>query len=263
MNHYESQQFAEIEKWKQQEPSIANQAFTTVTKPLSWLAAKIIPASVIEKIIHGFDYVSQKSINDKELLQKANVPHIGLLKNAQLQECDQLAKSVQNWALGIAGVSGGTLGATGAGGIPLDLATLITLSLRTIHKTGLCYGFKDLNKPFVLGVLSIACSANHKDKQVSLEHIKEIQDIVINEITEGAIYDALIAKVTAKSTGFSTSGVSKKLTQYMAKRKSLQLVPIVGGVVSSACNIAFVSDISKTAQYICQEMWLKENNKLL
>lgn len=262
MNQYEQQQLAEIEKWKQEEPGLVGQTFAAVTKPISWLAAKIIPASAIEKVINGFETLSQNTLNQKELLAKSEVNCIADLKTMPLEHCDKLAISVQNWAKGLAGVSGGALGATGAGGVPLDLATLITLSLRTINKVALCYGFEQLNKTFVLGVLSVSCADNRKAKQISLQQIQAIQDIVIGEITEGAVYDALIAKITTRSTGFSSFGVSKEIAQYMAKRKSLQLVPVVGGVVSSACNIAFVSDVGKAAQCICQEMWLTENHKL-
>ncbi|WED23938.1 EcsC family protein [Vibrio sp. JC009] len=261
MDAYEQEQLAEIEKWKQEEPGLASQTLSTVTKPLSWLASKVIPTTLVQKAIDGFDSISQGSLNSKDILKEAKVSSIKELRHKNLEECDALAKSVHNWANGMAGASGGVFGATGVGGVPLDLATLITLSLRTIHKVGLCYGFENLNQQFVLGVLAVSSAGNRSEKRESLELVREVEQVVIYEISEDAVRDTLISKAVSKSV-FSARGVSKQLGQYLAQRKSLQVVPVVGGVVSGVSNISFVSDVAWAARRICQEMWLIENGRL-
>lgn len=48
MNIYESNQLNKIREWEKEEPLVVSQAIGSVTKPVSWIANKIVPQKAIQ-----------------------------------------------------------------------------------------------------------------------------------------------------------------------------------------------------------------------
>ena len=53
----------------------------------------------------------------------------------------------------------------------------------------------------------------------------------------------------------------KQLGINLAKRKALQMVPMLGAAVGSAMNASFMYDVGQTAMRLYQRKWLADNGK--
>ena len=261
MNAYEKKQIKAIELWKRQEPGIAGRAFDTVTAPITWLVSKVIPTTLVQGAIEGADFIAQSATDAKDILRDGGVSSIDELRDKDLQLSDRLADQVHNWSTAASGAFGGVLGSTGVGGVALDIGALITLSFRTIHKIGLCYGYERLNKQLVLGVLSVSSAANRDEKKTATELMRDVETLTIEEVLEDVAKDAVLTRVARGGAFFTARGVGKRLGQNLAKRKALQVVPLVGGVLSGATNISFITDLGWAARRIFQERWLIDNGR--
>ena len=162
MNEYEKNQYEMIKSWKNQEPSIVSLALSYISKPISYVVEKIIPPSAISGALSGSAWLADLTIPDVVHNQDSI---------SSLESCDLEADSVHNFAIAYASVEGGAAGAAGMFGMPADIPLIITLSLRTIRRIGMCYGFNDKNeieRDFVLSVLSAAGSNSMAEKNPSL-----------------------------------------------------------------------------------------------
>lgn len=141
ISSYEKQQLYEIEKWEQREPSVVAQTMNKVTKPIGELVNFVMPKNAILGALITFNDLANFFTDTGDILREGNVAKIEELRYKDLYLSDQIAKNVSLWAKGIAGAEGGGAGVAGILGMAVDIPTIITLSLRTIQKIGLCYGY--------------------------------------------------------------------------------------------------------------------------
>ena len=261
MNTYEKKQIKAIERWKRKKPGVASQAFDLVTAPLTWLVTQVIPFALVQGAVEGANVVAQSTTDAKDIMRDGEVSSIDELRTKSLRLSDQLADNVHNWAIAAAGAGGAALGATGVGGVALDIATLITLSLRTIHKIGLCYGYEQVNEQLIFGILSVSSAANRNKRKTSIERIRNIETMVAEEAWEDVAKDAVLSRAARGGAFFTAREAGKQLGRNLVKRKSLQLVPMVGAVLSGATNISFLTDVGWAARRVFQEKWLIDNGR--
>ena len=108
----------------------------------------------------------------------AGVKDFADLRRAPLQQCDQLADSVHNWAVGLAAAEGGITGFFGLPALVADVPLVISFALRTIHRIGLCYGFEmktEEDRRFVLGVLAASGANSIEEKVAALAALRAIE----------------------------------------------------------------------------------------
>ena len=123
------------------------------------------------------------------------------LRSKKLELSDWVAAKVHKWAITIATIEGA---ATGAGGIitlPVDIPFLITFSLKTIHKIGLCYGYDcDTNeeRDFVFGILSLSGANTEEERVNSLS----IQVAVAKQLATEALMKNLQRQIGRESACF-------------------------------------------------------------
>ena len=115
----------------------------------------------------------------KDILRDGNVENISDLKTKDLELSDKLANSVHNWAVTLAAAEGGGTGVAGLYGIAIDIPTIITIALRSVHKIALCYGYEtqnnnDYERLYALEVISLAGANTMDDKNVSLLGLKQL-----------------------------------------------------------------------------------------
>jgi hypothetical protein len=262
MNTYEVEQIKAIARWKREKPGVASQVFDYVTAPMTWLVAKVIPIALVQRAVEGADFVAQSFTDSEDILRDGEVSSIDELRTKSLRLSDQLADEVHNWAIAVSGAGGTVLGATGFGGVALDIAALFTLSLRTTHKIGLCYGYPQVNEQLVWGVLSVSSAANRNERKSSIELMGDIETMVIEDVWEDITKDAVLTRVARGGTFFTTRQAGKRWGRNLAKRKSLQLVPVVGAVLSGATNISVLTDVGWAARRVFQERWLIDNGRI-
>ncbi|MDR7074180.1 hypothetical protein [Fictibacillus barbaricus] len=58
---YEEAQIELIKKWKNEEPSVINQAFGNAIKPIAWVVEKVIPEKSIQGLLAGANEVGRLS----------------------------------------------------------------------------------------------------------------------------------------------------------------------------------------------------------
>ena len=265
MNDYEEKEYVAIQKWQNKEPSVAAKAVGVVLQPLSWAITKIVPPKAIEGCLVAFDKIAEFLTDTEDVLRNAAVNNIEELQTKDLQLSDNLAKKVHNWALATAGVEGGATGSAGIFGMIVDIPALITMSLRVIHKIGVCYGFEvrtEQDHNFVFGILAAASSNTFKEKTTAVVLLKRINVLVAQNTWKKLTEMAATHKHGLAALVMSIKQLAKQLGINITKRKAAQAIPIIGAGVGAAINVAFLNDVSWAARRMYQQRWLLLNKKI-
>ena len=260
---YEKKQIELIKDWEQQVPGVVSKGMGLLAKPAAWLVQKVVPQSAIKAALNAANSAGKKLADESDVLRDGNVRTIEEMRRQSLEKSDQLANEVHNWAIGLATAEGGAAGVTGVAGIAVDIPTVLTLALRTIHKIGLCYGYRADTKEeqdFVLSILSAAGSNSQKEKTEALLALKTIE-VVVQKQTWKEI-ERRAGQQAGKELGIiAIKNLCKQLGINLTKRKALQVIPGVGAAVGAAVNADFLRDVGYAARRIYQKRWLEENGK--
>lgn len=259
---YEQEQYNSIVEWEQKEPSLVSIAINTVLTPVTSVLTKIVSPKVVEGALLGSYKLAQSLTDSQDIIRDAKVQDISELRTKDLELSDKLADEVRTWAIAAAGTEGAAMGVTGFAGLAVDIPALITLAIRTIHKTALCYGYKNDSDEDFLKVISIvsAASANTlKEKTTSVFVLRGLT----TSLTKG-FWQRLIGKKTAFDVIAKTvKTLTKQVGINLTKRKVGQIAPVFGAVVGASMNAAYINDIARVAKMAYQRQWLAENGKIV
>lgn len=265
MNKYEKNEHEAILEWKKSEPSVVDKAVGFVFTPASWLINKIVPQKAIEGSLVAFDKIAEFFTDTADVLRDGSVDRLEELRSKDLRLSDDLANNVHNWALAVAGAEGGVAGFAGVWGMAVDIPALITMSLRVIHKTGVCYGFEVKTKDdrdFVLGVLSAASANTMKEKATAVALLQKINILVAKTTWKKLAEKAAANKYGLAALIIAIKNLAKQLGINLTKRKVAQAIPVIGAGVGAAVNVTFVNDVAWAARRMYQERWLLVNKKI-
>lgn len=265
-SEYELLQISEILKWKNTEPSVVSQAFGKVFAPLAWTIRKIVPDKAVQGLLDGANEVGRMLTDKKDIMRKAKVTSIEDLQYLDLKISDKLAENVHNWAIGVAIAEGGTTGAFGLPGAAVDIPTIITLALRTIHKIGVCYGYEcnsEADKKFVLGILSASGANSMEEKNIAITMLKSLETTVAKQTWKSMSQKAMTHPLSQEAALIALRNLSKQLGINLTKRKALQAIPVIGAVVGGSTNGWYIKDVSWAARRAFQERWLRDNDKII
>jgi len=262
LSAYELTQLKAIEVWKDKKPGILSESFDLMVLPLTWAASLIVPVKLVESALTAVSNVSKQLTFENDILDKAGIEKIEQLLSLDLEISDSLAEDCLQRSTAYAGTSGAALGATGVGGIPLDIGTLLTIAFNTIHKIALCYGYQKLDEQFVFAVLAAANADNRADRIKTIEVIQQLHTMIEDEVIEEQMKGMVISKVVRAGCYFSARGVAKGIGKNLARRKVLQIVPLVGAVFGGVGNVVFISDVSIAARHLFQQRWLIDNGRI-
>ena len=261
---YENRQIELIKDWEQQVPGVVSKGVGLLAKPAPWLVQQVVPQSAIKAALNAANSAGKKLADESDILRDGNVTMVEELRKQSLETSDRLADEVHNWAIGMATAEGGAAGFTGVAGIAADIPAVLTLALRTIHKIGLCYGYRADTKEeqdFVLSILSAAGSNTQKEKTSALLALKSIEVLVAKQ-TWKAISVKAETQLMGKELGvIAIKNLCKQLGINLTKRKALQAIPGVGAFVGAAVNADFLRDVGYAARRVYQKRWLEENGK--
>ncbi|AWH85533.1 EcsC family protein [Flavobacterium album] len=255
---YEQRQLQEIQNWKNEKPGVVSEFMGSLFKPLSRLFDNALPVNTIQSAIESCNGASKSLIDMEAFKREANITEIGELRSRSLPELDMLANEAHNWAIGIATTEGAATGAAGLAGMALDIPAIITLSLRTINKIALCYGFQNNNddeNQIVLSILSVAGANSIEEKEQALT---ALQNMVAKNPHRQVAGKTLENEVTKEAAKILIKALTKQLGVNLTKRKALQAVPVIGAAVGASVNDYFIKDTGWAARRIYQERWLKE-----
>ncbi|QMU57824.1 MAG: hypothetical protein GKR98_06210 [Boseongicola sp.] len=243
---------AEQDGFRAAPPSALPRAVRSISRPIGYLTHRLIPAEVIEAAIRGADWAASGSI------RKTAISH----DFSDFAACEDAAIDVRRWALGYAVTGGGAAGAFGAIGLAFDVPATVTLALRTIRLTGLCYGFGDnseAERVYILDVLQLAGANSPDDKAAAIARLAaERQDIHPDAWQK-------IVQLTGQTSGSlaATRRVAATLGVNLSTRKIAQVAPIVGAAVGASVNGAFQNDVASAARFAYRERWLAANEGII
>ncbi|MGD6844671.1 EcsC family protein [Bacillus infantis] len=263
---YEKQQIELINNWKNEKPSVLDQAFGAVLKPVAWAVEKVIPDKAIQGLLDGGNEVGRFLADTKDIIRDGKVTKIEDLKYKDLKLSDDLANEVHNWAIGLATTEGGIAGFFGLPGTVVDVPTIITFSLRTIHKIGLCYGYDcktEEDKRFVLGILAASGANSVEEKTAAILALKSIQNTITKQTWKKMAEKAAQQPFSREAAIIAVKNLAKQLGINISKRKALQALPVIGLVVGASSNGWFIKDVGWAARRAFQERWLIENEKII
>lgn len=270
MTTYEKKQLLEIRDYQNEKPSVVSEGLSLIGKPLEVITGLLIPEQVIQAVLNGANATAEFLADEDDIIRDGNISKIEELRNKSLELSDEMANEVHNWAIALAVAEGGATGMWGAAGIAADIPAILTLALRTIHKIGLCYGYKaetTEDKEFVLSVMSLAGANSMKEKNQILLQLKMLEAT----LRKSALWmiERKAAKDMAKKTVSNEviikmiRDVCKQLGINFSKRKAMQVIPIFGAGVGAAMNGSFIRDVGYAARRQFQERWLIDNGKLI
>ncbi len=257
---YEQEQILKIEEWEAAPPSSLAKALGFFAAPLTWAARKVIPESAVEKALNmAFDAAGAVSSTDDLFRDSRNLgfeaSSVKEFAKAPLHVCDGLAAGVMKWAKGLAAAEGAVTGMSGLPGLTLDIPALIVLAIRTIRKTGSCYGVDtsdETERTFILLALS-AGAANSKDEKA--QAISEA-DRISRTFAKGSDQLELLTPGGILGKEAFTAAVrnlAKQLCINITRRKAAQAIPLIGGGVGAAMNALFIADVGEAAQRFFQK----------
>ncbi len=102
LSEHENAQVSAIREWKRQEPSVVSKTIGAIFAPIFWLINQIIPKVALQGALDLSDTASKWLAQIGTLKADAGVKDFADLRRTPLQQCDQLADSVRNWAVGLA-----------------------------------------------------------------------------------------------------------------------------------------------------------------
>ncbi|MBW8777426.1 MAG: EcsC family protein, partial [Stenotrophomonas sp.] len=171
LDPYEHQQLDQIRAWRAQQPGLATRTIGKASGPLAQAAEKVVPTMLLRVGLDTAHAAAVRLADRKSILKRAGVGAVEDLRGVSLTTCDELAQHVGRRAALLAGGSGALFGIAGGLGLAADLPTLLTLTFRTIHRTGLCYG-EDLaapeRRPLPVAVFALASANSMEEKQEAL-----------------------------------------------------------------------------------------------
>ena len=244
LTDYESNQIRKIAVWKSKPPNPFAEIFHRVTAPGVKLVEKVIPDRLVHAAINGSFDLAEKLAGKSDVKRQAGVRALHDLRKKPLEECDHLALQTERLAQVYAVVEGA---ATGAGGILttlIDIPLLFILALRTILRTGYCYGFPldRRDRHFVVAVLTAAISGTPEVRRKRLDEIHELEDLLIEGVQEDLL--------------------SEELLSILFQLEIFESIPGIGAISGAAINLAFMNRVATTAHRVFQERWLRDNGKV-
>jgi len=266
VNAYEKKQLEGIKVWRAEEPGVIGKAFGLVIEPLAWLVKKVVPEAAIRGALSGAHSAAKWMTDTKDVIRDGGVESVSELRAKDLELSDKLADEVHNWAIGIAVVEGAGTGAFGLPGMAADIPALITLSLRTIHKIGICYGFEvktPEDEQFVLGILAVAGANTIEEKVAAMTALRELE-VILTKLTWKKISEAAAKQQFSKESAiFTVKSLAKQLGINITKRKALASIPFIGAAIGGSVNGWYIKEVGWSARRLFQERWLMENHKFM
>jgi hypothetical protein len=243
---------AEQDAYRAAQPALLPRAIRGLSRPVSVLTHRLVPAEAVELVIRGADWAASASIRRVALAHDF----------ADIRACDAAAAEIRRWALGYAVTGGGAAGAFGALGLAVDVPATITLALRTVRLTGICYGFgsdTDAERVFILDTLELAGANGMAEKRAALARLER-------DRTElPADNWGRIVRLTGQTAGAQSAAkrVAAVLGLNLSTRKAAQLAPFVGAAIGAGVNAAFQNDVAAAARHAYRERWLQVNEGLI
>ncbi len=247
LNEYEARQADEIAAWKSERPSLVTAAFRGLSRPLSRLAARVVPDGTVRSLVAKAEAMSGKFGGAAGIARMAGVSDIRELGDRTLEECDRLAMAISSPAQRRAMMEGAIAGLGGVVTETLNIPVLLTAALQFIYRVGYCYGYSletEIDRLCALAILELSTADELARRQALFQQLENL--------------GAPAASGQALAQPVSLDGVEEDLLRDLA----FGAVPIIGDLTWIVLDFDFIRRVDITARRIFQERWLKDHGKL-
>jgi hypothetical protein len=228
------------------------------------IARRMVPTDAIEGALSANMWLAEKWVDEESTLRELEATRFEDLRAYNIERLDRVAGSIHDWAIGYGGATGG---ASGAGGIFLavpGIAAVINISLRTIRKIGLCYGYSTMNdveQQFLYRVLALGGGAGQADKLAFMTTLREIQ-VMVGRKTFGYMAERAAQNAMSKEALVTTMReVAKRLGYQLTRKRILMSVPLISGGVGLLLDGNYVRKVGWAATRSFQRRWFLDNGK--
>jgi hypothetical protein len=251
LSPYESQVLAELQQWQAEAPGWGTRLLAKPSGAAAKAVQAMVPVEALRAALEKANQVALRLDDRKTILRKAGAQSEAELAARPLEAADALAKSLARKAMWLGR-------ATGAAGMVLDIPALLTLALRSIHRTGFCYG-EGMSDPararLAIGIFALASANSAEEKQSALQAIASNADVVDDAWRDG-IERVAEREMAKEATAFSLQTLASRVGLHLGARKGAGAVPVLGALVGSSMNAWYIHDVSQTARRVFQWRWL-------
>lgn len=251
LSDYEQTQLERLLAWQGEPPGWLTRRMGQASGPMIRLAQTLVPLGALRAALEGANELALKLTQREQVLRAAGAVDLDELLQSDLARCDTIAQRVRRQAVGLSAIGGAVSGVAGAPGLVLDVPVLLTLSLHTIHRSGLCYGYDSLaesERPYAVGVFALASANTLEEKAAALAALREHDGTETAAIRDG-LERAAQREFSKGAAIFSLHNLARQLGTNLARRKAASALPIVGALVGGAVNAWYLHDLAQTARY--------------
>ena len=244
------------EDWANQKANWVGRATSFLGRPVD-MAYKRVPESIkasisqtILSILEKVRSLSQNTVRRQEVydqlseLAGQDVRDARAVRRIPVALLDVAAGRIQKNHRNLALVQGGATGMAGLVGIPADLPSLYFLVFREVEELALCYGFpidSEAEVAHLFKIVDIGHYVESEEKRKALLELADLQQL----LTRGEPIKDLERTMVAKSL----QALAARLAASLTRRKLLQGVAVIGGLVGASVNSALVMDVGQTAYH--------------
>ena len=245
LSDYEAKVVREIALWKARKQSHKLNALGRLTRPFSTFATRLVPKKAVHRAMSAALATSTWLSSPADVVRMAGVDSLADLRHGSLKVSDAVARRVGKRIRAAAAVGGAVTGGVGWLLAAADISTLMVLSMRAVHRTGLCYGYS-LDAPeeqgYLMAVLTLSTTTSPPRRLELIGQLHDARHWWLSQAVDSLAQEAIVKRVL--------------------RLASLEAVPGIGGIVGSAANVKFVSEVLNTSRRIFQERWLHDNGKV-
>lgn len=254
LTDYEQNVLDDLMRWQQQGPTWGTRLLAKPSGVTVKAVQSLVPVEALRLGLTKANQFARKMDDRRDVLKRSGLPNEIALGAQSLEASDRLAIQIARRAMVLGGVSGGVLGVTGVAGMAIDIPLLLTLALRTIHRTGYCYGElldEAERERLAIGIFALASANNLDEKKQAFEALAQGRKVVDDAWRDGLerVAEREIAKDAA---AYSVQTLASRVGLHLGARKGAGVVPILGALVGSSMNAWYLSDVSHTARRVFQ-----------
>ena len=259
MTPYEQRALKRIRAWQAKPPGWGARLLAGPGGKLAQVVQDLVPESALRAALEGADKLGRRLSDERSILKEAGAASIAELRHRPLKACDQLARGVGRRASLLGGATGAAFGIAGAAGLVLDVPTLLTLALRTVHRVGICYGEQPRGgeeRRLGLGVFALVSASSADEKLLALKALQADAESIDVAWREGAA-QITPREMAKEAAAYSLQNLARSIGLNLGKRKAAETIPVIGALVGGVVNASYLSDIAETSRYVFQERWLE------
>lgn len=259
MTPYERRVLKEVRAWQKRPPGWGTRLLAGPGKTLASAMEFVVPPSALRAALEAADAAGRKLADRRSILAKAGVESMEKLRELPLPQCDRLARGVSRRAMLLGGGGGALFGAAGVLGLVADVPSLLTLALRTVHRTAYCYGIEEaLAARLGLIVFALASANSMQEKTLALQAVRGADPERLHEAWRGGVERIAQREMAKETTVYSLQNLARTIGVNLGKRKAAGGLPVIGMAIGAAVNANYVADIAEAARMVFRERWLRE-----